>query len=101
MVDNHIDVPTQEKPRQHGISTIQDINNLSHPDMIEIGLNVGERNRIKKATETVPEKDWVLNDDIDSDDVLYVLAVHIDIDSIKIWQCTYKISLLYIFYNVF
>ena len=55
MVNNHIDAPIQEKLRQHGISTIQDVNNLSHPDMIEIGLNVGERNRIKKATETVPK----------------------------------------------
>ena len=49
MENNNISESIQDKLHRHAILSIDDLKALTDNDLLELGLNIGDRNRLKKA----------------------------------------------------
>ena len=49
MENNNISESIQDKLHRHTILSIDDLKALTDDNLLELGLNIGDRNRLKKA----------------------------------------------------
>ena len=56
MENNNISESIQDKLHRHAILSIDDLKALTDDDLLELGLEIGHRNRLKKALKKLRKK---------------------------------------------